>query len=90
MPSVAYTSHLLRFFPDLADEEVDGNTVAEIVRELERRHPGLASYLVDERGSLREHVNIFVGSSSIVDRRALSDAVPEASRLFIAQALSGG
>ena len=90
MPSVAYTSHLLRFFPDLAEEEVDGDTVAEIVRELERRHPGLASYLVDERGSLRQHVNIFVGSSSVVDRCGLSDSVARGSRIFIAQALSGG
>jgi len=90
VPSVAYTSHLLRFFPDLAEEHVDAATVAEIVRELDRRHPGLASYLVDERGSLRQHVNIFVDSASVADRRALSDAVANGARLFIAQALSGG
>jgi hypothetical protein len=90
MASVAYTSHLARFFPGLSDERVDGATVADIVRELDRRHPGLASYLVDERGRLRQHVNIFVGESSVRDRERLSDGVASDARLFIAQALSGG
>ena len=60
------------------------------MRELDRRHPGLASYLVDERGRLRQHVNIFVGESSVRDRERLSDGVASDARLFIAQALSGG
>jgi molybdopterin synthase sulfur carrier subunit len=90
MPRVAYTSHLARFFPGLDDEEVEGATVAEVLRELERRHPGLGSYLVDERGSLRQHVSIFVGEKAVVDRQKLSDRLAKDTRLFIAQALSGG
>jgi uncharacterized protein CbrC (UPF0167 family) len=90
MASVAYTSHLARFFPGLADERVDGATVADILRELDRRHPGLASYLVDEHGRLRQHVNIFIGEDGVRDRERLSDQVASEARLFIAQALSGG
>ena len=90
MPHVTFTRHLNRFFPTLAEGEVPGATVREVVAELERRHPGLASYIVDETGRLRRHVNIFVGDEPIRDRDSLGDALRREDKVFIAQALSGG
>lgn len=90
MPHVAFTRHLQRFFPDLAEGDVPGATVREIVDELDRRHPGLASYIVDETGRLRRHVNIFVGDEPIHDREHLADPLRATDKLFILQALSGG
>jgi len=91
MPVVQFAKHLSRFFPDLEDgEKVAGDTVAAIIAALEARHPGFADYIVDDRGVLREHVNIFVGGEPVQDRERLSDPVPGESRVFILQALSGG
>jgi hypothetical protein len=90
MPHVAFTRHLQRFFPDLAEGEVSGSTVSELIAELDRRHPGLASYIVDETGRLRRHVNVFVGEEPIRDRERLSDALGPGDKVFILQALSGG
>jgi molybdopterin synthase sulfur carrier subunit len=90
MPRVQFTKHLVRFFPRLRDEDFDGATVAEVVASLERKHPGLASYLVDERGSLRTHVNVFLGDELIRDRERLSDRVPAGVTVSVFQALSGG
>ncbi len=90
MPHVTLTSHLRTFFPTLADGEVRGATVRDLIDELDRRHPGLASYLVDETGRLRRHVNVFVGDEPIHDRERLRDVVGEDDRVFILQALSGG
>ena len=90
MAHVTFTRHLQRFFPTLAEGEVPGATVREIVDELERRYPGLASYIVDETGRLRRHVNIFVGEEPIGDRQALGDRVGPNDKVFILQALSGG
>lgn len=90
MAYVTFTRHLERFFPELAEGEVPGATVRALVDELDRRHPGLASYLVDETGRLRRHVNVFVGDEPVRDRAALSDPVSAHQRVFIAQALSGG
>ncbi len=90
MPQVAFTRHLQRFFPKLADGEVSGVTVREVIDELDRRHPGLASYIVDENGRLRRHVNIFVGEEPIHDREHLGDALAPDAKVFILQALSGG
>lgn len=90
MPHVTFTRHLQRFFPNLAEMEVPGTTVREVIDELERRHPGLSSYIVDETGRLRRHVNIFVGEEPIRDRERLGDALTSKDSVFILQALSGG
>jgi sulfur-carrier protein len=92
MATVEVTKNLLSFFPALAGKElvVPGETVAEIVRGLEAMAPGFEFYVCDERGRLRAHVNIFVGDERIADRHRLSDRVAPGSRVFIAQALSGG
>ncbi|MBP6633035.1 MAG: MoaD/ThiS family protein, partial [Kofleriaceae bacterium] len=75
MPHVTFTRHLVRFFPTLTEGEVEGATVREVVAALDRRYPGLASYLVDETGRLRRHVNVFIGDEPVADRAALSDAL---------------
>ena len=91
MSNVHFTTHLQRFFPALKQGTLaEGQTVAEIIHSLEQQHPGLAAYVIDERGSLRKHVNIFVNDELILDRAKLSDAVDEKSRVYIFQALSGG
>jgi molybdopterin converting factor small subunit len=90
MAHVAFTRHLQRFFPDLQEGEVPGTTVRELVDALEQRHPGLASYLTDDRGRLRRHVNVFVGDEPIRDRVHLTDPLAPGARVFILQALSGG
>jgi molybdopterin synthase sulfur carrier subunit len=90
MAQVSFTRHLSRFFPGLEACDVAGTTVRELIDELERRHPGLASYLVDETGRLRRHVNVFVGEEPVRDRARLSDPLGPDARVFIMQALSGG
>ena len=91
MAQVRFTSHLKRFFPNLRNgEPVEGETVAEIVANLNILHPGLGGYLVDERGALRKHVNIFIGDTRIHDTERLQDPVSPETVLFIMQALSGG
>ncbi len=90
MAQVSFTSHLSRFFPTLAPGHVEGKTVREVIDELDRRYPGFASYVIDEAGRLRPHVNVFVGEEPVRDRVALRDAVDDEASVFIVQALSGG
>lgn len=91
MAQIKFTSHLKKFFPDLQNgERVDGTTVAEVITALDRRHPGFGHYVVDERGTLRKHVNIFIGDSLINDPEHLLDPVTDGTTVFIMQALSGG
>lgn len=90
MPVVKFTKNLERFFPTLKETQVEGTTVAQVVAALDRCYPGLADYIVDERGTLRKHVNIFVGDTMIDDRDTLADTVSADSKIYVFQALSGG
>jgi hypothetical protein len=90
MAHVSFTRHLQRFFPTLEACDVPGSTVREVIDELERRHPGFASYVIDETGRLRRHVNVFVGEEPVRDRQRLADPLGPDARVFILQALSGG
>ena len=90
MPQVVLTPHLARFFPDLTDGEIPGRTVAQVIAALDGRWPGLGHYLVDERGRLRPHVNIFVDGQVVRDRARLTDPVADGGTVHILQSLSGG
>ncbi len=92
MAHVELTPHLFQFFPQLEGRAlvIEGSTVAELIRGLETTAPGIAFYLCDERGRLRQHVNLYVESERVKDRVGLTDALLPHARVFIMQALSGG
>ncbi len=90
MPTVNFTYALKRFYPDLKPLELSVDKVSEVITEIDKEFPGIESYLVDELGRLRKHVNIFVDGNLIKDREKLSDSISENSEVYIMQALSGG
>jgi hypothetical protein len=90
MPTIKFTYALKRFFPKLKDTPAKGNSLQEVFKEIETNYPGLSSYVLDERGSLRRHVNIFIDGKMINDRNKLSDSFSSNSEIYIMQALSGG
>lgn len=92
MPAVKMTSHLYRFFPALENRTitVQAGSVAEILRAVNEMAPGFTDYVLDERGALRRHVNLCVNDTILIDRKTLSDRVPDDGTVYIFQALSGG
>ena len=90
MAKIKFTRALERFFPSLSEISVEGQTVREILMKVENSYPGITDYLLEEDGSLRRHVNIFLDQDMINDRRGLSDAVEKDQEILIFQALSGG
>ena len=90
MSKVKFTHALKRFFPDLKALEVKAEDVSELMDQVESLFPGINSYVLDDQGALREHVNIFVDGDLIYDRQHLSDKIKSNSEVYIMQALSGG
>jgi molybdopterin converting factor small subunit len=64
-----------------------GETVADVLADLDRQFPGLRFRIVDEQGRLREHVNLWLDSERV---RELAVPVAGADELVVMQALSGG
>jgi sulfur-carrier protein len=90
MATVRFTYALKKFFPGLKDTATSVATLSEVLNEMEITYPGIRSYIVDEQGSLRKHVNIFIDGRLINDRVTLADSFSEGSEIYILQALSGG
>jgi molybdopterin converting factor small subunit len=65
---------------------VAGGTVRELLCELERRHPAMGGWILDERGRIRRHINVFVnGVHGTEDTPVGAD-----DRVEVLQAISGG
>jgi hypothetical protein len=92
MSTVAMTRHLYRFFPVLENREITvaPGSVADILQAVNEIAPGFTDYLLDDHGALRRHVNLCINDTIVIDRKTLSDRVPEDGTVFIFQALSGG
>jgi len=69
-----------------ADHPIDGGTVGEVLRELERTRPALGGWILDERGLIRRHINVFVNGEQ---EREDSGVAPD-DRIDILPAISGG
>lgn len=64
--------------------------MAEALDALEAVAPGIGFYLRDELGRVRLHVNVFVNTERIRDRRKQTDPLSPGDTVWIIQALSGG
>lgn len=86
------THHLYRFFPNLENQKitVPAGSVAEILYAVNEIAPGFTDYVLDEHGALRRHVNLSINDAMVIDKKTLSDQVPEEGTVYIFQALSGG
>ena len=65
---------------------LEGATVAEVLQALEREHPGVRGWILDERGLIREHINVFVNR----DYGREDTSVTPSDRLHVIPAISGG
>ena len=66
--------------------ELEGDTVAEVLRALERAHPYVKGWILDEHGLIREHINVFVNKEYGREDTSVGDA----DRLHVLPAISGG
>jgi molybdopterin converting factor small subunit len=68
------------------EHELDGATVVDVLRGLEQRHPGVSGWILDERGAIRRHINVFVNG----ERAAEATAVQSGDRVEVVPAITGG
>ena len=68
----------------------DGATVAAIVADLDKRHPGIRDRICDESGAVRRFVNIFVNGEDIRFLQNLDTAVNAGDEVSVVPAIAGG
>ena len=86
MPTVRLRQPLKRLAGDRADHELAGATVGELLVALERAYPAVDGWILDERGVMRRHINVFVNG----ERAAQDTQVQAEDRVDVLPAISGG
>ena len=86
MPVVRLRAPLSELAGGKRELRLDGATVAEVLRALEHEHPDTRGWILDERGLIREHINVFVNK----DYGREDTAVAAEDRLHVIPAISGG
>jgi len=67
--------------------EAAGDTMAELLSDLDRQYPGLRFRVIDEQDRMRPHMRFFVNGKQVHD---LSLQLRPDDAIHIVQALSGG
>ena len=86
MPVVTLRQPLRRLAGGEAEPRVEGASVAAPLSELERLQPGLRGWILDERGHVRRHINVFVNG----EYGSEDTAVGPDDRVDVLPAISGG
>lgn len=71
---------------DRSSQEVEGATVGDLLRVIERTYPSASGWILDERGHLRRHINVYVNG----ERGAEDTPVGGEDRVDVLPAISGG
>ncbi|MBA3381451.1 MAG: MoaD/ThiS family protein [Actinobacteria bacterium] len=66
--------------------QLDGETVREVLRALEEEHPPISGWILDERTTIREHINVFVNG----ERGREDTALAPDDRIHVLPSISGG
>ena len=69
-----------------SEHALAGATVGELLRALERDRPALSGWILDERGTLRRHINVFVNG----EYGKQDTPVGPDDRIDVLPAISGG
>jgi molybdopterin converting factor small subunit len=86
MALVRLRGPLKRLAGDRADHPIEGSSVGELLRELERAHPAVGGWILDERGLIRRHINVFVNG----EQAGEDTSVGPDDRIEVLPAISGG
>jgi molybdopterin synthase sulfur carrier subunit len=84
---VLIPSPLRSYTGEQREVEASGATLEELLRDLDRRHPGIRFRMIDEQDAIRPHLRIFVNQDQV---RSLSVPLRPSDEVIIFQALSGG
>jgi len=86
MPRVCLREPLKRLAGNRSEHAIDGATVGDLLAELERANPAMGGWILDERGVMRRHINVYVNG----EPGAQDTPVRKDDRVDVLPAISGG
>jgi molybdopterin synthase sulfur carrier subunit len=90
MVQVRIPTPLRKYTGGAESVQAEGTTVAALVSDLDKRHPGIRERICDESGAVRRFVNIFVNGEDIRFLQNLDTAVKAGDEVSVVPAIAGG
>jgi sulfur-carrier protein len=84
---VSIPTPLRSYTSERREVEAEGNTLAEVLLDLDRHYPGIRFRMIDEQDAIRRHIRIWVNQDQV---RTLDAPLRSSDEVIIFQALSGG
>ena len=82
---------ILRTYTDGQSEvTAEGDTLADVIDNLDSTYPGVKGRILDEQGSLRRFVNVYVGGDDVRFADGLATAIPDGVEVSVIPAVAGG
>jgi len=82
---------ILRSYTDgVSEVKATGDTLGQVITDLEAQFTGIAARVLDDSGKLRRFVNIYVGDEDVRFTAGLDTPTPEGVQISIIPAVAGG
>ncbi len=86
MAVVRLRGPLRKLAGDRPDHAIDAGSVGQVLRKLEQAQPAVSGWILDERGLIRRHINVFVNG----ERATEDTSIETEDRVEVLPAISGG
>ena len=73
-----------------SEVSADGATLAEVLDSLDASYPGIRGRILDDQGSIRRFVNVYVGNDDVRFLESLGTSTPEGVQVSVIPAVAGG
>ena len=91
MPVTVKIPTVFRKFTDnRSTVDVEGGTIAEIIKQLDAQHPGVSEQLLTESGELHRFVNVYVNDEDARYLEKLDTQVSDGDTVSILPSVAGG
>ena len=81
---------LRKFAGNEARVSAEGATLAEVLKDLESRYPGITKNVISEDGGLHRFINVYVNDEDVRYLGALETPVTDGDTVSILPAVAGG
>ena len=90
MPIIRFPAAMKYYVNNQAEFFVPAETVKELVDQVIEQYPSIKFHLVDSKGKLRKHFNVFVNGTHIRDLHGMDTRLNQEDKVILMASAAGG
>ena len=90
MPTIRFPAVMKYYVNNQTEFFVPAATVQEVLDHVIEQYPSIKFHLVDAKGNLRKHFNVFINGTHIRDLNGLDTPLKEEDKVLLMASAAGG